>query len=394
MAKELDNAHLIERELDNRICLNILALFALIFSATFVVVTTLAFLNIRDIDDRDNAVRLQIEKLQEKLRTYRKTRGQLVDGTHKFIEEIAQAAENGAVFEMDQHVDESAEDERTSKNDDAQERGRRQQTNIFEAILTAQRVVFERHCVSHDTPCPKGRRGENGTIGDAGLGGTNGTDGTNGTKGMVGDTGNPGLRGEIGSKVQGDSGINGTDGLIGDTGAWGVNGLPGVNGSAGQKGLQGDIGIKGLIGDTGFWGENGTQGVNGTKGPIGDPGLTGMNGTQGDTGPRGQDVKKFADDCQCYKKPIFKNSNDQTVVVGSSDKMVIPCVGEGNPPPSVTLHKLPQKNGRKRTITQSGNVFTLDKPSDRDYGRYVCTATNIYGTATKVVTVSKPTSGK
>ncbi|XP_060596740.1 collagen alpha-2(VI) chain-like [Ruditapes philippinarum] len=388
--KQMDRDELIERELDNRICLHILAIIAIVFSSVFVIITTLAVLNIRDIDANDAEVRLQIERLQEKLRTFKLKQQQLADSAGDMINEMAQLVENGAVTRMEQPSDKNDESEKTSNTEKDRNRSKRQNIDIFGAILEAQRVVFERHCVSHDTPCPKGHQGDKGINGDTGVNGVDGTNGVNGTDGLQGDAGLIGPPGENGTQgLQGDKGMYGTNGIIGDTGVWGENGIPGTNGSAGPQGGKGEPGGKGLIGDTGFWGGNGTQGVNGTKGAPGEPGLQGINGTIGDIGPRGQDVRKFADGCQCFKKPTFLNPNDQTITVSTTGHVVIPCSGEGNPTPTVTLNMLPKK-GRKRAINKSGNAFTLDNPVDTDYGRYVCTATNQYGSASKIVTVSKP----
>jgi hypothetical protein len=44
--KQMDRDELIERELDNRICLHILAIIAIVFSSVFVIITTLAVSNL------------------------------------------------------------------------------------------------------------------------------------------------------------------------------------------------------------------------------------------------------------------------------------------------------------------------------------------------------------
>lgn len=394
MSADSDKVELVERELDNRICLNIITLLALIFTAAFVLVTTMAFLNIQDLDAKDADLRLQIEELQQKLHSYRKSSGQIAEGAEELIEEVAQAALGGVMDEIDNHENGFKPSEDRSEN--AEEYlGRRQGIDIFSAILAAQRAVFEKYCVPHSTACPQGLRGANGTTGDAGLDGTNGPPGANGTKGIRGDMGNPGLMRDLGPQgPQGDQGANGRLGLIGDTGVWGEPGGYGNRGDPGVKGIQGEKGLKGSVGDTGPRGQIGPVGINGTKGGNGDTGIQGLKGDPGIAGPKGQDAKNLQTGCECYKKPTFQNPNDQTIVVGSLDQMVIPCVGEGNPAPTVTINKLPQKAGRKRAITQNGNIFTIDKPVSTEYGRYTCTATNVYGTATKVVTISQPSSGR
>ncbi|XP_052786382.1 macrophage receptor MARCO-like [Mya arenaria] len=270
----------------------------------------------------------------------------------------------------------------------------RKRTLVFDLIFAAQEAVFEKYCHPPNDTCPIyfGPQGDNGTFGNPGMQGSLGLPGVKGDKGSIGSNGEPGYKGEQGDTgYKGSRGDNGPRGPPGDKGDYGDTGPPGYDGADGVKGIPGDPGLKGDRGDNGTAGPAGDpfKAINGSKG---DPGANGTKGDPGDAGLpglKGKDFRALAADCECYKKPSFLSPFTSDVVHvalgGSGD---ITCQATGNPSPSVTIAKT--QTGRRSIAPSSSQngLYVVNNAKSADYGNYVCTASNDYGTATKYVTVA------
>ncbi|KAL4216323.1 Leucine rich repeat N-terminal domain [Mactra antiquata] len=370
MAATTEKEKLVERDANNSTCLNICACIGLILTITFITVMSMVFLDIQSLDETDANIRLQIEELKRKL-------------------EFAQYGDDDEADSRDVMASIAEKYLSEDRSDESPGIHKRQTIHIFDLILKAQEATFEKYCKAPDHPCPPGVRGDNGTNGAAGTDGLNGTSGLVGDKGEVGERGVDGYKGEMGPKgPDGDIGLDGRNGTQGSQGVQGEDGLKGVQGENGTEGAQGKPGMKGDPGDAGLIGPDGQDGVRGSPGFIGPAGDQGLNGTQGPMGPMGKGLSLPAG-CECYKKPSFLNPNDETIQVSSITDTQIPCNTTGNPPPVLTLYKPPRK-GRKRSIQQNGNIFTVMKAVPSDYGEYICTATNMYGSVDKRITVVGP----
>ena len=129
----------------------------------------------------------------------------------------------------------------------------------------------------------QGVKGDTGEQGVQGVAGPTGPAGPQGDTGPKGDTGERGLQGIAGPKGdKGDPGEQGLQGLQGETGIQGIQGPRGFKGDKGDQGPAGPDGIPGIEGPQGIQGEQGPMGLTGPKGDKGDMGLQGPRGLPGD----------------------------------------------------------------------------------------------------------------
>ena len=76
--------------------------------------------------------------------------------------------------------------------------------------------------------------------------------------------------------------------------------------------------------------------------------------------------------------PIFKTPEFE-------DNLVLECISEANPPPTITWFYNDQElfDLEKYTLSQNGQTLTIDPVTEIDSGRYSCTSENVAGFASR-----------
>lgn len=343
--------------------INVSTLLTVVQTVTFVGVTVVTFLDVLDLDQKEIDIRHGIQDLQSKLVPSPESKGSdSKEDAEKVLDRLRR------------HI--------TS-------RLATRQSSLFVGMLKVQEKILEKHCRDRNKTCPPGPQGDKGTRGQQGLDGLQGPAGFPGLPGLPGQKGLPGGKGFVGSVgLKGESGVNGSLGPMGQNGSRGVDGAKGLKGEPGPNGLKG---ISGTLGEVGEPGKPGVQGVNKTQGPRGDTGDPGVKGTRGEAGlqgPKGNDSRKFADDCDCFRKPSFIPPSDATLYVPIQSSQDLPCNATGNPVPTVTVQKI---TSGKRAVASNGGKVSISNAKNSDYGRYVCEAKNRFGSTMKYITIAQPT---
>ncbi|XP_067684578.1 collagen alpha-1(II) chain-like [Haliotis asinina] len=253
--------------------------------------------------------------------------------------------------------------------------------DVFLSLLQTEERVIERHCKNTTKVCKQGEKGATGKPGHRGTRGVKGVVGLKwgeGYQGPEGDKGTSGPPGEVGA-----AGTTGPTGTPGATGLPGEKGDPGLQGARGQKGEPGSPGVRGDAGQRGAQGitaQAGSKGEVGPRGVDGDPGVAGLKGETGNMGVRGGDADKLKGGCECLKKPSIFGPDSEKLVVPYGAAATLNCSSSGIPPPDITW----MGNGNKAPS------YTIPVVTSFDYRSYQCVASNVFGTDTKNITISRP----
>ncbi|XP_052236913.1 collagen alpha-2(VI) chain-like [Dreissena polymorpha] len=409
MALFVDRQRLIERErIKNDCAFSAILCMTIVFSVGFIASSVYLYLENAAMEYQHKELQDQIEELRRQLNFSQGTQFDTSDDTlvEREVNELLKQLSTNLSFLMVNLDDYDVANEAPSHTGEVDNNKQIRETenraideravNFFDLILTQQRQVFEKYCHNPNDTCPvyPGPEGEKGSTGDKGPTGSTGVQGQKGTTGLRGDPGVQGLRG-----AQGDTGppgligSNGTQGTAGDKGPDGSVGANGLGGSDGIKGMQGDQGIRGEIGSNGTSGIPGDplQAINGTKGDPGDNGTKGATGDQGLPGPTGQSVNNLGNGCECFKKPSFLDKVTNVVRVAPGGNANFSCIADGNPTPMVTLTKVAPGSGKRSTYQPNGQTgfYAITNAGSSDFGDYMCTATNVYGSASKFFSVTQ-----
>ncbi|XP_046570508.1 collagen alpha-1(XXV) chain-like [Haliotis rubra] len=327
-----------------------LTIFVALNTTALVVVSFLQFSNMKSLQLQDSDLQSDLELL-------------LHDGEHGV----------SLVFELSSGV----------KRDVAESLARSRRSgleDVFLSLLQTEERVIERHCKNTTKVCKQGEKGETGapgqqgTKGDKGVAGLKGDEGYQGPEGDKGTSGPPGEVGAVGAT--GLIGTPGAVGLPGEKGDQGLQGVRGRKGEAGSPGVKGDAGERGAQGITG---QAGSKGEAGSTGVDGDPGVAGVKGETGDVGVRGGDADKLKGGCECLKKPSIFGPDSEKLVVPYGGAATLNCSSSGVPPPDITW----VGNGNKAIS------YTIPVVTSFDYHTYQCVASNVFGTDTKNITISR-----
>ncbi|KAL9962302.1 hypothetical protein ACROYT_G031390 [Oculina patagonica] len=162
-----------------------------------------------------------------------------------------------------------------------------------------------------------------------------------------------------------------------------VPGPPGKKGDRGSRGRRGAQGAKGKKGDRGIMG---LPGRHGKQGIMGNQGVKGEKGNKGDTGPRGAAGLK-GDPGESISTPEVTVS-PVTQTVTENQAATFYCSASGNPEPVMSWGKVGGSLAKGRaTINQNGGRLEIRSTTFNDSGQYTCTAVNVLGKDSKVVTL-------
>ncbi|XP_071082974.1 collagen alpha-1(I) chain-like [Haliotis cracherodii] len=327
-----------------------LTIFVVLNTIALVVVSILQCNNIDSLELQDSDLQSSLESL-------------LQNGDHGF----------SLVYELSSSV----------KRDVAQSLARSRKSgleDVFLSLMKTEEAVIERHCKNTTKVCKKGQKGATGTPGQQGVKGDQGVSGVKGDRGYQGPEGGKGNAGPPGEA--GAVGATGPIGSPGTAGLQGEKGDPGLKGERGRKGEDGSPGVKGDAGERGAPGATGQAGSKGERGPAGVEGfmgVVGVKGEPGDVGARGADADKLNPGCECLKKPTISGPASETLVVPYGSAATLNCSSSGIPPPAISW----VGNGIR------GPSYTIPITTSFDYKTYQCVASNIFGTDTKNITVSR-----
>ena len=168
-----------------------------------------------------------------------------------------------------------------------------------------------------------------------------------GTKGENGRPGNPGSPGKSGLK--GEKGTRGQPGLPGNTGKRGPAGSPGPSGRRGQRGYQGRAGFPGVKGDKG------------SKGDKGEPGVPGVPG-------------------ESVSSPVI-TSPSVSLTINETQNAILHSDVRANPTAKIRWSKVNSSLPTGRHSQSSNNKLVIRNMRLMDSGAFVCTASNILGSA-------------
>jgi len=164
----------------------------------------------------------------------------------------------------------------------------------------------------------------------------------------------------------------------------------GPKGNTGRRGRPGTRGRPGPPGRPGPEGPPGKHGPMGPQGPIGIKGDLGVPGDPGPAGPRGPPGVKGAkgEPGQSISAPSLLQSPAGTTV-NESQRAILKCTADGNPPPQVTWSKLNSSLPVGRHAVESSGALVVKDVRPGDDGVYSCRAENLLGSinATAKLTV-------
>ena len=167
--------------------------------------------------------------------------------------------------------------------------------------------------------------------------------------------------------------IKGEQGERGKRGRTGPNGKPGHKG---EKGSRGPRGLQGFPGKHGPIGPRGPAGIKGEQGPTGNFGFPGPKGDKGEMGRNGEPGVPG----QPISAPII-SSPYVSLTLNESEDAVLYCEVEANPTAKVTWSKLNSSLPSGRYAVWSDNRIVISDVQSSDTGTFVCTASNILGSA-------------
>jgi len=122
-------------------------------------------------------------------------------------------------------------------------------------------------------------------------------------------------------------------------------------------------------------GQKGIEGSRGERGPKGSTGIKGQKGATGYPGPKGDAGESIS------APEVIISPTSLTVIQYKTATFY--CSADGNPKPSISWSKTSGTGQGKKD--GQGNKLQITSVGYNDAGSYVCTATNVFGQAQKVV---------